>query len=264
MSKRLLHAGQVSDDIKAPISMHSRAVKADLDKFFMALPTNLQQHSKSQRNIPNLSYFSMYSSTDYLTIVAIARRYYHSAEVFIYESSLHRSLFPMSLNSQRLDMLYACLTSAKALLDDILVLPSSSYYSMSHMTLAQVGHVLATAFKLCFVDVPGWDLAHVRSTVNILRYFDHLISQFRHVGALIDNSQQPPGKRSFPTGCALALGRVRGWYENRVAAEKEATQQEEQTGPTGMEDTFMGENFDYFDEAFMGDWQTFAGDFMQQ
>lgn len=132
------------------------------------------------------------------------------------------------------------------------------------MTLGQLGHVLATVFKLSFIDVPGWDLAHVRSTVNLLEYFEHFIGQFEQVGALIDNSQRPFVKRSFPTGCSLAMARVKGWYENRIAVEKETTQQEEQTGLAGMEDTFNGENFNHFDDAFMGDWQDFAGDFMQQ
>lgn len=161
-------------------------------------------------------------------------------------------------------MLYTCLMSAKSLLDVFMTLPRSSYYGMSIIALAQLGHVLSTVFKLCFIDVPGWDLAHVRTTINLLHYFEHFIAQFGQVGAQID-SQQPPGKRSFPTGCSLAMGRVKGWYESKIAAETEKEQQDELTGLTCMEDILSGEKVDYLNDAyFMGDWQEIMGEFMQQ
>jgi hypothetical protein len=202
-----------------------------------------------------------------MTVLALVRRSYHCAETFFYESSLHRSLFPTNLNSQRLDMLYACLISAKSFLDIYLTLPLSSYYGMSIVTLAQLGHALSTLFKLLFVDVPGWDLAHVRETANLLHYFEHIIGRFEQVGAQIDNSQATPAKRSFCSGGALAMGRVKGWYEARIAAETEKRQQEEQAGLRGLEDFLSGEKFDYLDEAYlMGDWKwdEIVGDFMQE
>jgi hypothetical protein len=196
---------------------------------------------------------------------ALVRRSYYSAELFIHEPSLYRSLFPPNLNSQRLDMLYACLISAKSLLDILLALPLSSYYGFSIITLSQLGYGLSTVFKLSFIEVPGWDLTHVRSTVNLLQYFEHFISNFEQVGAQIDNSQPTLAKIAFCTGCSRAMGRVKGWYEARLAAETEEKQQEEQTGLTGIDDILGAENFNYWDEAFFKeDWEQIMGDFMQQ
>jgi hypothetical protein len=201
----------------------------------------------------------------FVIILALVRRTFHSAEIFIHEPSLNRSLFPSNLNSQRLDMLYACLVSAKSLLDNIFALPLSSYYGFSIITLSQLGYGLSTAFKLFFIEVPGWDLTYVRSTVNLLQYFEHFIAKFEQAGAQIDNTQPTPTRISFCTGCSRAMGRVKGWYEVRLAAETEEKQREQQTGLTGIDDILGAENFNYWDEAFFkGDWEEIMGDFMQQ
>jgi hypothetical protein len=138
---------------------------------------------------------------------------------------------------------------------------------MSVVTLSEMGHALSTAFRLCFIEVPGWDLAYIRETINLLQCFEVLISRFEQMGAQIDNSQAVPAKRSFCTGAAVAMGRVKGWYENKVAAEAEKRLQEEQTGLAGMEDILTGEKFDYFDDSYlMGDWkwEEIMSGFMQE
>jgi hypothetical protein len=177
-------------------------------------------------------------------------------------------MFPGNLNTQRLDMLYASLMSAKSFLDVFLTLPVSLCNSMSIVTLSQLGHAMSIAFKLSFIEVPGWDIAHVRSTVDMNSYFEQLISRFEQAGAQVDNSQAVPAKRSFCSGGALALGRVKGWYDARVAADAEKGRQEElQTGLTGMEDLLSGEKFDDFDDMYLlGDWkwEDIMGDFMQE
>lgn len=155
--------------------------------------------------------------------------------------------------------------AAKSLLDILYALPLSSYYGFSIITLAQLGYSLSTVFKLSFIEVPGWDLAHVRSTVNLGQYFEHFISNFEKAGAQIDNSQPTPAKIAFCTGCSRAMGRVRGWYDTRVAMETAEKQQEEQTDLTGLEDVLSGDSFNYWDQAFFqGDWEEIMGDFMQQ
>jgi hypothetical protein len=40
-------------------------------------------------------------------------------------------------------------------------------------------------FKLCFVEDPGWDLVHVRETVDLTSYFDHLMSKMIHQPVLM-------------------------------------------------------------------------------
>ena len=200
-----------------------------------------------------------------MTLIALVCRSYHSAETVFYEASLHRSMFP-NLNSQRLDMLYACLMSAKSVIDTILSLPVSLCNSTSIVTLSQLGFAISTAFRLSFIEVPGWDLAHVRATVDLGDYFQQVISRFEQVGAQVDRSQAVPGKRSFCTGAALAMGRVKGWYDVRVAADAEKGRQEEQTGLTGMEDLLNGEELNYFEDTLIGDWkwEDIMGDFMHE
>jgi hypothetical protein len=155
--------------------------------------------------------------------------------------------------------------AAKSLLDNLYALPLSSYYGFSIITLSQLGYGLSTVFKLSFIEDPGWDLAHVRSTANLGQYFEHFIANFEQVGAQIDNSQPIPAKIAFCTGCSRAVGRIKGWYETRLAAETEEKQQEEQPGLTGLDDILGGENFQYWDQAFFqGDWEEIMGDFMQQ
>jgi hypothetical protein len=97
------------------------------------------------------------------SVLALTRRTYHAAEVSIYEPSLHRALFPANLNPLRLDMMYSCLLSAKALLEHLLTIPMTSYYGLSIIGLSQLGYGLSTMTKLSLIEVPGWDNAHVRS-----------------------------------------------------------------------------------------------------
>ncbi len=40
-------------------------------------------------------------------------------------------------------------------------------------------------FKLCFVEDPGWDLVHVRETVDLTSYFDYLVSKMIHQPVLM-------------------------------------------------------------------------------
>ena len=44
MSRSLLGGWSGPDDVKAPLSMHAKLAKGDLQKFFLALPSNLQEH----------------------------------------------------------------------------------------------------------------------------------------------------------------------------------------------------------------------------
>lgn len=148
---------------------------------------------------------------------------YHSTEIFLYEVSLHANPISIGFNtgsSQRMDMLHACLVSAKSLLDLCLSQPLSTYHALSVIELSHIGQGLATVFKLSLIDVPGWDLSYVRKTISTCDYFDRLIGNLEQVGLFIDQSQPEPCRNSFPTGCANAMRRIKGVYEAKIAAEQ--------------------------------------------
>ncbi len=70
--------------------------------------------------------------------------------------------------------------ACKSLLDAFLTLPLSVYHVVPVQNMSQVGFCLINLFKLTFAEDPGWDLAHVRETVNLASYFDHLVSKIIH------------------------------------------------------------------------------------
>ena len=153
-------------------------------------------------------------------------------------------------------MLYACLMSVKAVFGAFFTLPVSLCNSMSTITFSQLRHATLIAFKLSFIEVPGWDLAHVRQALPLLEYLEQMISRLGQVGAQVDSCQTVPAKRSFCTGGALATRRVKGWYEARIAAEAEKGRQEQQASLTSVDDVTGGEIFDYFDDTYlMVDWE---------
>ena len=192
---------------------------------------------------------------------------FHSAEVFLYEPSVQTPSSPITFgggNTQRLDMLYACLMASQALLNLCLSQPISSFGSFSMIQLACTGVGLSTLFKLSVVEEAGWDLADVRKTVNISDYFVQLITKFEQAGLAIDENQiEPCNKQSFPSGCSKAMRRVLGFYETRIAATSGVVLSQDQTLPTGMEGVLNGEQFDWVDDAY---WQDLIGDvnFLQQ
>src|ERR1700710_2208448 len=118
-------------------------------------------------------------------------------------------------------MLYTYLLCAKSLLDIFIEQPISSYSGFSVTNLAQIAHACSTLFKLSFLEEVGWDLVHVRQTVNLPAYFDQLISNFTQAGAAIDSAQRSPSKESFPTGSARAMARVKDWYVTKVGQDSD-------------------------------------------
>jgi len=87
------------------------------------------------------------------------------------------------------------------------------------MDLAHVGHSCSTLLKLSLVKAPGWDLAHVRQTVNAEYYFEEIALKFLQAGNAIDQIQNRACSESFPTGCGRAMMRVKAWYEAKISAE---------------------------------------------
>jgi len=225
-----------TDDQRAPTWMYIKSVKSDLEKLWASLPASLQSN----------------------TLMILG---YQSAELYIFDPSLQKSLFPTSpsnpANAVRLDMLYSSLISTKTLLDSYLIQPVS-YSAFSALDLGQLGHGMSNLLKLSVLEEPGWDLAYVRQTMNLSYYFEQIISKFEAVGASLSAMQPVPTKDNFPTGCARAMRRVKNWYEAKVAAEAQTVAGEGTTTEDVLiTDDLVGSQFDYLNEAY---WLELMGD----
>jgi hypothetical protein len=185
---------------------------------------------------------------------------YLSAQIFNYEVSLRKSLFkpaPGIANSHRIDMLYACLLSAKAQVDHYLTPPISDFFGFSLIELSHLGQSFATLLRLALVEEAGWDLEYVRGSAIPIEYFHRVIARFEEVGNLLDTNQRPGCKPSCPTHIARALSRVKTWYEGKISAESE--QNPHHQGATlGMEDVMISDQLDCTDDAY---WLELTGDF---
>lgn len=182
----------------------------------------------------------------------------HDLNIFLYGISLQKSLFPGTTHSQRLDLFYACLMSCQTLLNKFVDMPISAYFAFSLMELAHIGHSYSTLLKLSLVEEPGWDLAHVRQTVNAEHYMDQLSSKFMQAGTAIDQVQNRVCSESFPTRCGRAVMRVKAWYEAKLSVEalQNLSVPQDQTNVMGIGDTLsvdqmMLDDTDWF-EFVMG------------
>lgn len=68
----------------------------------------------------------------------------------------------------------------KSLLDAFSNLPTSAYNAIAIPNMAQVAFCLMMLTKLTLVEIPGWDLAHVRETLDLASYFEHFVSKLLH------------------------------------------------------------------------------------
>lgn len=185
---------------------------------------------------------------------------YHSIEIFLYEPSLQQNPIALGFrfgSSHRIDMLHACLESAKSLIELFLAYPLSAYFGLPVTELSHIGQAFATLFKLSMLDVPGWEVTYVRKMLVDADYFNRLISNFEQVGAVIDQSQPAPCRNSFPTGCAGAMRRVKALYDAKIGAEPTQTSEQEPPSSTVLEGVLHVDQMDWMDDVY---WQELLND----
>ncbi|KUJ23485.1 uncharacterized protein LY89DRAFT_663914 [Mollisia scopiformis] len=230
----LLTKKSFADDYRAPISMHIKAVRTNMERFWVNLSHSIQQHP-------------------------LMRLSYDSNFIFLYEPSLYKSLFPSTSScghdtSQRIDLLHNCMMACKKLLDEYLKQPLWSCYGTCVADLAPLGRAISSLLKLCLVEEAGWDLSLVRQTANLEFYFEQLLAKYQQVGADLDGRQQELCRNSFFTGCARAMGVIKTWYETKIMSDSTQSALQDQT----YDVTMMGEQANFIDDAywmeFMGDW----------
>ncbi|KAL5317410.1 hypothetical protein ACEPPN_014505 [Leptodophora sp. 'Broadleaf-Isolate-01'] len=222
------------EDTKAPVWMLVKMVRAEMENLWKSLPASIQQD-----------------------------------QVFTFEQSIYKPFFQTSavggVNSHRINMLYGCLVSSQKLLNGYINQPISAYKGLCVIDLSHMGRGLSTLLKLSLVEEAGWDLTHVRRTVDLSYYFNELASRFESIGEVIDRMQKRPVRdraSSFHTGCARSMRMVQQWYEAKIAAEavqngQRALQEPPAVPLTGMDDVMLDDTFDYMNDA---NWLDLMGD----
>jgi len=84
------------------------------------------------------------------------------------------------------------------------------------------------------------------------------ISRISRAGQAFDNAQLHPCTESFLTVCAKRMTHVKGWYEARLALERQATGTQGQVATTVSNEALNDSTFDYLNEVY---WQEIMGDY---
>ncbi|KIN04362.1 hypothetical protein OIDMADRAFT_176791 [Oidiodendron maius Zn] len=219
---------------KAPIWMHVSSAKIGLQNIAASIPLDVRGH------------------------IQLCMKY-RSTEIFLYDSCIQKHLFPTTGCSQRLDMLYSCLLTAKQFLDLVLEQPRRNYLGYNVINCSQIGHACSTLIKLSFVEEDGWNLGNVRETINLPFYLNQFITNFEAAGETIDRVQLTPCKASFPTGCSRAMRRVLAACEQKYAAESGAATFQEQQAYVPLDEPLPNISYDHFDNAY---WEALISDFV--
>lgn len=164
--------------------------------------------------------------------------------------------------SFRIDMLYATLLSNNAFLERFLAIPPSSFFGTSVTTFGELVNALSVLFKLSLLEEPGWDLQRVRTTSNTSAIIARLAHRFEEASLAVDSRIDIDGS-TFYTRCARKLARVRGWYDAKVAAEPNQSEQQlplataDLTSMGGMQFEDIFDEFNGVDlQDLFGDWES--------
>ncbi len=153
--------------------------------------------------------------------LAVLLMHYHAAEVYLYEIGFHG----MSLSAEhgtgdswRLETLLCCLKSATSYFDLYRGLPRSHYAYFPFTIWAQSGLVLLTAVKLATFEHGAWDLAYVRSLLDVFGIIDHEIECIEEVILQRPGSEGAVGDRDIFNGFLDRMRKLKTAYESRNTA----------------------------------------------
>jgi hypothetical protein len=77
-------------------------------------------------------------------------------------------------------MLHGALVAVQQFFNTFFAMPSEYFTTLSFLNLGRVSFGIATLFKLSILDFPGWDLNHVRQTVDLSTVLDRFIYLLEH------------------------------------------------------------------------------------
>ncbi|KAF2084098.1 hypothetical protein K490DRAFT_4250, partial [Saccharata proteae CBS 121410] len=143
-------------DTMIPISMFVKQLHTELSHFRHTLPPDLAQNT---------------------TLLM----HYYNAEIYLYEISLS----PLPPTTQyadfayrRLEMLNACMHSAKSFMSVYAQLPNSSYYNLPFVHFSQLTSAIIALSKLSRLSCTGWDIAHANAFIDFPSLLDHTAHRY--------------------------------------------------------------------------------------
>lgn len=146
----------------------------------------------------------------------------------LYESVIQKTpnsdYTPASL--QQLDMLHGCVLACKQFFDVCFMMTPENFATLAFLDFGRLGYALATLFKLSLFEAPGWDLAHVRKTIDLSVVLGRLIYQFeRTINPATTRQDIAQANDAFTLG-ARRLRCVKEWLDaNPPATEHGAEKQ---------------------------------------
>jgi len=152
-------------------------------------------------------------------------------------------------------MLYACLTACQAFFTANCKITAREFPDVPFFTFAHLASNITILFKLSVLRVPGWDVQHVRQTVDVAECIEKFAAKFQEAVKYIDAKGEMKKTDAF-SRCAWKLRRVKTWYEQKLKAETGADQHLDLPGVTQTD----GFDFQPFDPISDLDWQQYLGD----
>lgn len=192
-----------------------------------------------------------------------------AAEVFLYETVTIEYLkkrSPMD-KMQTLEMLNNCMLSIQAYLSLYRTIPQSHYAYFPFTTWMQCGLVLQAAVELSFFEHVGWDLAYVRSSLDLLSFIDWEMAGIQAIVNMRRTGVETLDNKDIFTRFLRRKQNMKSAYEQHIAAELQTPGTDQSGQPPqdwgamaagafpSMEDIYMGGLQYDFETAF---WQDFG------
>ena len=158
--------------------------------------------------------------------------YSNIIEAFPYEIALNDRINPSRYSMHhfsRLNMLYACLKSAKSCFDAFLLLPASVWFELPYILWSMLSHSIMILSKLSLFTGEGWDQQYVRSVLDFSSNVDRIAHKLDEAKALMklsaaDSSSIFRGDvPEFFSTLSLKLQHIKTAHETRLAAQLNAS-----------------------------------------
>ncbi|KAL2816419.1 hypothetical protein BDW59DRAFT_10034 [Aspergillus cavernicola] len=177
---------------KAPFYSYIKALRSQIDNVRNLTPPELHQ------NKPLLLHL------------------YH-AETTIYETAMAKSASTTGeIDFARLNNLHACLNAITERFNVLFSLPVSAFAYMSSNVLFPSAHSLTTLLRLTTFEYPGWDLAVVRQTSELLSLTQQLSDRFSQAAEVMGFQNTPGVDPDCFTATAKILSGLRAGWASRL------------------------------------------------
>jgi len=183
---------------------------------------------------------------------------YYAAEICLYEVGFKLSsttgVVYHDLGSLRLcDILYACFQATRSWFDSYLSVSIEDSFTLNVTTFGQLFHAIGALHKLSVFDIPEWDIAMVRETLDLSNLLGQIALRVEDAGNLY--SEEVKIQNNAWKFCAAKLRNCKIWWDSTLAQETDAFAGGRAWSEGFNEELLPFMNFESFDEYF---WQPMA------